>query len=163
MAAVGTTIELYTYSGDPRTVNKDNLLKSKATVTAYLNNPCDILSPSFSMPYDSNYLAYNYAKIPSWGNRSYFITNYTTDKGGKLYLHLSIDVLNTYHSGINQCQGTVVRFQQYKGSGGINYVIDEKLPIHPDLCDINIQPLRGGTPWKAASGAGKYTYLLGVI
>ena len=153
--AIGMTAHLYKYSGDPRLVDKTSSLRNDTTLTLYLNTQCDVINPVFSINYNKDWTQYNYAYIPDWG-RYYFITDYKSDGGQKLYLTLGIDVLNTYKTAIKGCDATVIRQE----NAGINYVIDDKLPIYPDLCDINIEELSGGNPWTTGN---IWNFLLGVI
>ena len=146
---------LYQYSGDPRVVNKTSNLRNKSDLTLYLNTPCDVINPVFCINYDKNWTKYNYAYIPDWG-RYYYIVDFKTDKAGKLYISMKIDVLNTYSTFIKACPATVIRQE----NAGINYVIDEKLPLYPDLCDVHIAELTGGTPWTRGN---TWNFLLGVI
>lgn len=134
------TITLYQYNGDPRTVDKQ-LGSGGVTKNMWLGNEVDILHPTISIDYsDDRVKNTNYAYIPNWG-RYYFVTGMSSDKAGKLWLNLSIDVLNTYKDGIKNAYGCVVRWE----GAGINWQTDDKLPIYDTMNDKKIYNLTGGT------------------
>lgn len=160
--AIYTSITLYKYDGDPRVVDKEMATSPTAeTVNAYLNDACDVISPVISVPYDSSYYNYNYAYIEEWGNRYYFIKDYSTDGGGKLYLHLNIDVLKTYSAQIKNADVTVVRSESI---GAPTYVPDDQYPVYPTLSDVYIDRLRNITkPFRTVNEELSHNILLGVI
>ena len=155
---------MYNYVGDPRQINK-NIPTYSAEGTnvfeAYMNTSCDILYPTITIGYSDGMVngttSWNYAYIPDWG-RYYFVTDYTTDKGGKLTAHLSIDVLYTYRDSIKASDVTVVRWS----GAGINYVHDDKLPVWQTRTKkraVNLTPIQGGGYLPASDG----NILIGLI
>lgn len=154
MAAIGTTVKFYNYTGDTRVISK-TLTNESQNTTVYLSNNCNIAYPSISLPYNSTWLAYNYCYITDW-NRYYYISEWSTDSAGKLYANLAIDVLKTYATDLLGCPVTVVRSQ----SVGMNHIVDDKYPLFPDLCNINVIELVPDKPLRKASGNN---ILLGVL
>lgn len=155
---------MYNYSGDPRVVNK-NIPTYDPNGTnvfdAYMNTPCDILNPVMTINYNSNLVSgtnpWNYVYIPDWG-RYYYVTDYTTDKGGKITVSMSVDVLYTYRDAIKASDVTVVRWS----GAGINYVKDKKLPLWQTRTRkkaINLTPIAGGGYLPASDG----NILIGLI
>ena len=152
---ISTSVDFYSYVGDLRVVNKNigNVLKQGKV---YLDNNCDVLTPSFSMTYSETAIkTYNYCYISDWG-RYYYITGWSTDSAGKMYAQLSIDVLKTYASQILASKVNVIRNQAI----GMTHTVDDKYPLYDVLNDIQVKPLTGTKPLVNASG---YNILLGVM
>lgn len=160
--AIYTPVTLYKYNGDTRKVNKQfESTPEPLTIKAYLNDACDVISPVISVPYSVDYYNYNYAYIPSWDNRYYFINDYSTDGAGKLYLHFAIDVLKTYKDAIMDADVTVVRSESI---GHPTYVPDDQYPVYPTLSDVHIDFLH--SPEKPFMRTGEVlnkNILMGVI
>ena len=153
--ALTTNIKFYSYTGDMRKINKD-IGQHLHECNAYLNNECNILAPEISIPYTDTFVqGCNYAYIDAWG-RYYYITDFRTDSAGKLYVKMSIDVLKTYATDLLGCPVTVIRSQ----SVGMNHIVDDKYPLFPDLCNINVIELVPDKPLRKASGNN---ILLGVL
>ena len=58
-----------------------------------LFNPTMVVSKAAA---GDNWAAYNYAYIPEFGGRYYFIDNIIAETGGKLAYHMTIDPLKSY-------------------------------------------------------------------
>lgn len=134
MAADALNVFIGSTSDDPRKLDKTiTWLVQSGTTTpfefkCYITGNCDILNPTLVLAYDSNVVGSNYANIPSWGNRYYFITSIQVIPGGKMMLSLSVDVLKTYETAIKECYCCVTRSE----SAEVNWVTDTCYPINPN-------------------------------
>lgn len=120
------TITLYTVTDDSRVLNKTlgTALTTAKTLTVY--DSIDIITPTFVIEYNSTILQATYLYCTEL-NRYYFITGIALDKGGRMILSCSLDVLMTYKNQLVNCQCCVLRNEYSLGE-----VIDEKLPIEPN-------------------------------
>ena len=120
-------------SNDPRTIGKNITWISNANgrkaykCDAY--SPCDILNPTIILKYDSGILSYNYAEIPTFGNRKYFIKDKSVEPGKLMYLTLAVDPLETYAEGIKKSPGIITRASYLEHPTD---VIDNQYPILTD-------------------------------
>lgn len=123
---MGMTLKVYKISEDPRCLTK-NL---ETVLGEYIVNPtenCDILNPIVSIhstgqgafPLDANYATL------SDTSRQYFIKDITLGTGGKVFVHLAVDVLGTYDTDIKNCKCCITRAEL----AGPTQVPDSKLPI----------------------------------
>lgn len=133
-------IYLKSVSADNRQVNKWTWAAGNTGTEKiiYLTDFENILSPTVCLDYDSNVLTsnYNYAYIPAF-KRYYYIAGLSCDDGKRIYLHLSVDVLNTYKDGILSASANVIRSQ----SAGIGFFHDSKLPIEQDRTAKHMEQL----------------------
>lgn len=118
---------------DPRTIGKTiDWIKDPNGRKAYkcdAYSPCDILNPTIILRYDSGILACNYAEIPIFGNRKYFIKDKSVEPGKLMYLTLAVDALETYADGIKKSPGIITR------ASYLNHptdVVDNQYPILTD-------------------------------
>ena len=152
----GTSVSFYNFTGDEREINKE-IGNSLTTATVYLSENCSISNPDFTLPYDASYMTnYNYCYISDWG-RYYYISNWETERGGKMRAYLIIDPLYTFRNDILKSDVTVIRSE----SAGMTHIVDNKYPLFPDLCNTNIKVLDNGT--KTLERLSGYTILLGVL
>ena len=120
-------------SDDPRTIGKtitwmgDANGRRKYSCDAY--SPCDILNPTIILKYDSSILSYNYAEIPIFGNRKYFIKDKSVEPGKLMYLTLAVDALETYAEGIKRSPGIITRASYLDHPTD---VVDNQYPILTD-------------------------------
>ncbi len=120
------TLTVYKISDDPRKLTK-TLGSPIGTYNVNPTDNCDILNPVVSIhsvgtnafPLDANYATL------SDTDRQYFIKDITLGTGGKVFVHLSVDVLGTYDADIKNCNCCVRRTT----SAGINWVPDDKFPL----------------------------------
>lgn len=124
---MGMTLKVYKISDDPRKLTKT----LGQALGEYIVNPtenCDILNPIVSIhstgqgafPLDANY-----ATLSDTG-RQYFIKDITLGTGGKVFVHLAVDVLGTYDTDIRAAKCCVTRNENI----GINWVPDNKFPLN---------------------------------
>lgn len=97
--------------------------------TVFLTDNTNILYPTLCLDYDAGVFAsgFNYCYVPDF-KRYYFISGMQCDSGKRIYINCSIDVLNTYKTGILNAPANVIRSQ----SAGVGFFPDSKLPIEPD-------------------------------
>lgn len=120
-------------SNDPRTIGKtinwisDSNGKKAYKCDAY--SPCDILNPTIILKYDSGILSHNYAEIPTFGNRKYFIKDKSVEPGKLMYLTLAVDALETYAEGIKESPGIITRASYLDHPTD---VVDNQYPILTD-------------------------------
>ena len=136
-------------TNDPRTMGKTiKWIENPNGRVAYkcdAYSPCDILNPTIILKYDSVILSYNYAEIPTFGNRKYFIKDKSVEPGKLMYLTLAVDALETYKEGIKKSPGIITRASYL---GHPTDVIDNQYPILTDkriLKNIVFKG-NGGTP-----------------
>lgn len=114
-----------------------------------IRTPTDILNPVVLLdltqlhgtlmggmyPATDNYATFlsqcNYAKIPDFGNRFYFIMNWKTNVNGLMEMWLKVDVLDTYETAIKACSAYVERNENV-------YVPMLEDNLIPTLADITI-------------------------
>lgn len=120
-------------SNDPRTINKQiewiSNPNGKKAYKCDAYSPCDILNPTIILKYDSGILSYNYAEIPTFGNRKYFIKDKSVEPGKLMYLTLVVDALETYAEGIKKSPGIITRASYLDHPTDI---VDNQYPILTD-------------------------------
>lgn len=126
------TLTVYNISDDPRKLTK-TLGEAVGEYTVNPTENCDILNPIVSVhstgqgafPLDANYATL------SDTDRKYFIKDITLGTGGKVFVHLAVDVLGTYGTKIRDCNCTVTRFSKEKGKvAKPTYVQDGRYPLN---------------------------------
>ena len=137
---------LYSYSGDPRQLNKP--LTSIATVTIIaITDSTNILSPSIIIGTRS--FNFNYAYIPTF-NRYYYVDDIVVNNGERITLKLRVDVLMSHRAAINA--STVIA---ERSSSRINpYLEDHVVACKEDITSY-VRNM-GNSPFNT------YTYLLSV-
>lgn len=150
-----------------KTINADNRKIDKWTwragdtgteKTVYLTDFENILSPVVSLDYDSSVITsnYNYVYIPAF-KRYYYIAGLSCDDGKRIYINLTVDVLNSYKDGILSAPANVIRSQ----SAGVNYCKDDCLPLDPTRFILHTQPLKENV-FSNQRPIRKPNYILGV-
>ena len=124
------TLGLMKYTGDNRKIDKGTYSTGAGspwiTKSYDTYKPCSLHSPTVTIDFDSTVLSngYNYAYIKEY-SRYYYITDMVADSAKRITLHLAIDVLNTYKTGIMSAPCNIIRSE----SAGINYTVDDMLPL----------------------------------
>lgn len=124
---MGLTLTVYNISDDPRKLTK-TLGSAVGTYTVNPTDNCDILNPVVSIHSTGTGafpLTANYATLSDTG-RQYFIKDITLGTGGKVYVHLAVDVLGTYDSQIRGCDCTITRAQWT----GRTMIPDDQFPLN---------------------------------
>ena len=130
-------ITLMKTADDMRTADKTFTNVSNA-LTAVPTADMRALSPTFTISYNSDYLAANYVYIDLF-DAYYKITGRDITIGEKIIISCSIDATTTWYKkatgNIKNCKITVVR---NGGIGRPSLIPDEKLPVIPNKEDILI-------------------------
>ena len=101
------TIKLYKNYSENNVLDK-NITQVGSDITGTLRDDCSVINPVIAIEGLSD-LSVNYAYITEFG-RYYFINNIVCK--GKLYeLHMHVDVLKTYASGIRGNNAVIARQQ----------------------------------------------------
>lgn len=90
---------LFNINNDDRKKIKKKFAENVEPVECVLKENTSIFSPVMIVSKDrigENWAKYNYAKIPDFGDRYYFIDNITAETGGRLAYHMTVDPLKTY-------------------------------------------------------------------
>lgn len=97
---------------------------SKPNVDCDLKGECSILTPVLIVQ-DLGITTCNYAQIPDFGNRYYFVTDIITLNESTLEVHLSVDVLMTYKTDILASRAIIARNQNMYN----RYIPDPKYTV----------------------------------
>lgn len=132
------TLMLGTTTDDPIVVNKSYSFPTSITISPL--DTVDVLSPYIIVNYSSSILGYNYAKIPDFNDRYYFVKPELLTSG-RIGLIMTVDPLMSWYDkgngiGIKDITTTIIR------TGGIDkptYVEDGLLPIESKRRDIHVQ------------------------
>lgn len=132
---MGMTLTVYDISDDPRKLTK-TLGTAIGTYNVNPTDNCDILNPVVSI-HSTGQTAFplnaNYATL-SDTNRQYFIKDITLGTGGKVYVHLAVDVLGTYDTQIRACPCTITRAQWT----GRTMIPDDQFPLNTNNREIRV-------------------------
>lgn len=118
-------ITFYTSTANPKQANKANFLTQIGT--AKILNPTRalaLLSPVVSVVYNANFVRANYCYIGAPFN-SYYFCKCAVDVAGKIIVECQADSVYTWYNYLINCPATIIRNENI----GINYVVDNKLPI----------------------------------
>ena len=152
------TITLYKVTADNRKLDKTTGLTPVATsITIEPTSTIDALNPVFVIANNSSYYSCNYLTCDTMG-RSYYISSFSVDTAGRLNLHCTVDVLDSFKSDIKNCVATVIRSESIGKPTKYN---DEKLPVNPvekNIISIEMSELSG-----SFSSNGEKSYLLTVV
>lgn len=97
---------------------------SKPNVNCNLKNDCSILSPIL-LVHDLGITTCNYAQIPDFGGRYYYITDIITLNEATLEVHLAVDVLMSFKTDILASRAIIARNQNMYN----RYVPDPKFTV----------------------------------
>lgn len=122
-------IDLYTTISKPETVHK--VLKNERIVTGCrLLDDTNILNPSilFRSTDIDDLEIYNYARIPQFTNRYYYISNKTYLSGGIVRLDMEVDPIYSWYDAYKDASQLVTRSESIRN----RYIQDGSEPIHSD-------------------------------
>lgn len=145
------TVNLYSITDDPRTLNKT--LGTATELTCELIYPTDLYTPSIRVSAASFSPDLNYMYIPEM-SRYYFITDVIYENGGAVSLTGRVDVLMSFASEISALTVNVIRQEKT----GITKIVDNEMTMQPNkqldyfYCDK--------TPFNIRSSAAEYNYVL---
>lgn len=121
------SISFYTCTANPKKLDKsEDLTAIGSALTSNTKHNIDIINPVFTVDYNADLLPANYIYISEFG-RYYFIT-ISTDTAQTMRISGTVDPLYSFAAYIENCPCTVVRSEK----AGINYTVDNKLPIDPN-------------------------------
>lgn len=110
-------------SSPENAVNK--VVSTSKSAECDLKGNCSILNPVLIVQ-DLNILNCNYAQIPDFGGRYYFVTDIITLNSSTLEVHLSVDVLMSFKSDILKSVAIVARNENMFD----RYIPDPKFTIY---------------------------------
>lgn len=121
-------LTFYNNTSDPRTVYKSitQITSGDYPDSVVVTGNMSILNPVLSLKYDDSIARSNFVFIDEWG-RYYNVDNISVDRGKRMLLTLSVDVLYTYRNSIVNCVGNCIRNEGL----GIGFVPDTMIPIDP--------------------------------
>lgn len=158
--SVFMTLNLYSTSSDPRTVDKQlSLIASELNIKPL--QTFNIFTPVITLNYATAYLNANYAYISELG-RYYFINSTDLELGKRIIFTCTVDVLMTYKDSIKNCNATIVRSEAYPPGA----VVDDKLPVDPNKKELKVIEFtpESDYPFYTSDPASTDTnYLLGVM
>lgn len=114
-----------------RTNDAPNVINKSVENIVTFNNvkpyePCDILEPKFVVEYNPDIYGANYCYCDTFA-RSYFITDISILTAHRMLITCSVDVLQTYATGILNCDVSVIRSE----SEGSTDIPDGSYPVNP--------------------------------
>lgn len=131
-------LKFYTCSADRKRVNKLPFLSNEVTLNIDKIESRDLLSPSFTIVYNSDIpLEYNYAYCPSL-ERYYFVNSQINKAGNKVTINCSIDVRMSWIRPMEYNFPLTVIRNEFATKSNIK---DSKLPIDPSFSDFEILPI----------------------
>lgn len=150
---MSTTIQLGTFTSDRRDLRKSYSLGSN--IACEIKEARSITRPVFIVGTDKVNFSYNYLYCSNFG-RYYFIDNMTVEPGQRIAIHCSVDVLETYKSGIQALSVNVIRQEkQYK-----EYLPDSKFVLQNKFDKIT--KLFPTQPFSEALSASTDSYVLAI-
>lgn len=122
------TIDILQTSSTNNVINK-NVVSVKSGVSCNVKEPISITNPVVILSFDVETLKANYAYIPDY-NRYYYINDIIPLTGGRIELHLSVDVLYSFKDDILNSTAIIDK-QQNIGNSNVylndgSYVTQEK-------------------------------------
>ena len=153
------TINLYSVSVDPRTLDKMRYatLINSTPITVKPTERVNLLNPVFEIDYNESYLLANYAYCDTF-DTYYYVSPPHLNTGKRLDIPCTIDVRQTYKNSIEDCSGTVLRAQSL---GAPTQITDTKLPINPSQKSITSIVLPETT--ATFNTDATYSYMLTVV
>lgn len=146
-------VTFYKSTANPLQLDKTPFITQIGTaLTSSSKHTIDIINPVFTVDFDADLLSANYCYIEEYGR--YYFCHIETDTAQKIIVHCAVDVLHTYADKIATCYATIIRAEQ----SGINYVVDNQLPIDSRRVWLTGSEL-SGDPLKINS-SWLYKYLL---
>ena len=150
---MSTTIQLGTFTSDRRDLRKSYSLGNG--IACEIKEARSITRPVFIVGTDKINFGYNYLYCSNFG-RYYFIDNMTVEPGQRIAIHCSVDVLETYKSGIQALSVNVIRQEnQYK-----EYLPDSKFVLQNKFDKIT--RLFPTQPFSEALSASTDSYVLAI-
>lgn len=122
------TIDILQTSSSNNVINK-SVVSVKNGVTCNVKEPISIINPVVLLSFDVETLKANYAYIPDY-KRYYYISDIIPLTGGRIELHLSVDVLYSFKTDILNSTAIIDKQQNVRNSNVYlndgSYVTQEK-------------------------------------
>ena len=138
------------------TLLKQKPIKTKAICA--LKEPCSILAPELKITGISNPSLLNYAFIPAFGNRYYYVTNWTSDHN--LWVAtLKVDHLASWRTDVLNTYQHVLRSASLKDT----FIINSKYVVTDDIdtvVDNFIGDSDGMSPFPSGTQGANMTYVM---
>lgn len=132
------TLILGTCSDEPLVLNKTFISADSLTISPL--DTVDVLNPYIIINYSASILGYNYAKIPDFNNRYYFVKSELLTSG-RIGLTLTVDPLMSWYdrglggNGIKDITTTIIRTGAL---GGSDYTTDKEFPLSDSKKKISV-------------------------
>lgn len=102
----------FTFNNDDRKKISKSIDINVTPVECVLKENTSLFSPTIIVSKErmgGSWAAYNYAYIPEFGGRYYFIDSITAETGGKLAYHMTVDPLKTYENDLKNTSFFIAR------------------------------------------------------
>lgn len=131
------SLQLGTCSDEPLVLNKTFTLRETLTISPL--DTIDVLNPYIIINYSASILEYNYAKIPEFNGRYYFVKHELLTSG-RIGLTLSVDPLMSWYDrglsgGIKNVTTTIIRTGALSES---DYTTDKEFPLSDSKKKISV-------------------------
>lgn len=123
---MGTNITFYATPSAPNVLDKDISVKIGTAHTIQPTNAVNMLSPTLVIDYDSSLINANYCYIELFDR--YYWCSISIDTASRMIIQCTCDYLMSWKNHIKNCNANIVRSE----SVGVNYVVDDMLPIDPN-------------------------------
>lgn len=133
-------IVFYSCSDDPKKVDKAMRTAIASANVINTDDNISLLTPSFIVVSNSEYLRATHVFCAALGNRYYFTGDITLLTGGKMLIPCSIDPLTTFAEGIKRSPCIVTRSAKYEYP---TLYIDSQLPVSPNKVEIEYGKFAG--------------------
>ncbi len=149
-------VTLYEFKKRENSTKRPDASVTQKTHEARLKAPTSLLHPvlTFDFTLKGNPSYYNYAYISDFGNRYYYIRDWTVEEGHIWRAQLDVDPLASWKNSIGESTQYVKR-SSFTYNGGI---MD---PMYPTIQPPTITITRDATPWTTSLTSG--CYILGII
>lgn len=117
------TITLYKSTAENNRVDKTNYITQVTSLSGTLREQTNILNPSVLIELNT-VPVFNYAYIPEF-NRYYFVNNIESYRNNLWRIDMHVDVLMSYHSGIEWLNCLVARNEFTYN----DYLVDNLVPV----------------------------------
>jgi len=107
-------IKLYKTNSAPNRVDKSQYLNSTISIQGSLVDETNVMTPSILIKNSDagKILQSNYAYIPEFDKRYYFITSIDSVRNGLFRINMKIDVLMTYKGAIKQLNAIISKYEK---------------------------------------------------
>lgn len=149
-------VTLYEFKKRENSTKRPDASVTQKTHEARLKAPTSLLHPvlTFDFTLKGNPSYYNYAYISDFGNRYYYIRDWTVEDGHIWRAQLDVDPLASWKNSIGESTQYVLRSSAAYDGG----IVD---PIYPATFPAQVEITRLDSPWSSVLSNG--TYVLGVV